>query len=1056
MKSRVLRVAPLLFGSGLTSLVYQVAWMREMRLIFGFSTAASAAVVAIFMGALGLGSWLLGRRADAARRPLLFYGRLELAIAASAALTPGLIWLARQAYVAVGGSFALGPALGTAARLLLSALVLCVPTVLMGGTLPAATRAVESDEDSSRRGLALLYGVNTLGAVAGTAAATFWLLELAGTRATLWLACGVNLLVALLAIRMGRNLAVATVTASEREAARTRAAPRDSPERAGLPPPAFVLSAAAVSGFAFLLMELVWYRMLAPLLGGSTYTFGLVLAVALAGIGFGGVSYALWGRRRPATLAGLAATFGLEAACLALPYALGDSVALFAVFRRSMGALGLSGQVLGWTEVTALLVFPASFVAGFQFPLLVALLGRGLDQVGRHVGLAYASNTAGAIMGSLAGGFGLIPILTATGAWAGVVILLVVMALWAAVLSANRERKLGALLVPAAALAASLVFMSATGPTAAWRHSPIGAGRIDLHGSSRNGLTDWLRSQRRALSWEADGRESSVAVIRARGGLAFAINGKVDGSSRSDAATQVMGGLLGCALHPSPRRALVVGLGTGSTAGWMGAIASVERVDVVELEGAIRQVARDCSPVNQNVLANPKVKLLIGDAREFLLTSRQQYDVVFSEPSNPYRAGISSLFTREFYEAVRSRLSPGGIFLQWLQAYEVDGQTVKTTYATLASVLPSVETWFTKKDDLILVASREPIRYGADTLRARLSEEPYRSALLAAWGVAGLEGFLSHYVGAPALARAIAGAEAGRVNTDDRNRVEFGFARSVGASTLFQSDELRRLARERREDRPPVEGGDVDWTEVERQRLSSLTAEGETTEVTLPENERLRPQAHAAFLRGELGQVRATWLAGGWEPSGPVELAMAAEALADGGDEMALAHSRRLREFQPAEADAVAARFLWSQGKWKECYLAAAAAFQRYRSDPWPSPLVMERLIAVVVDLPSKDVELAPPVYDLLAAPFSLRLLDEERMLARVTVAEYLTPDKAAEALQALEPHFPWQPELLELRARIYEETGNPRAAIARRELARALESEPPDFSRGLDSAAGR
>src|SRR5215470_1320928 len=176
MKRRALRVAPLLFCSGFTSLIYQVAWMRELRLVFGFSTAAAGAVVAIFLGGLGVGSWLFGRRADEAPRPLELYGKLELGIAGSAAVTPGLIWLVRQLYVAMGGGFALGFFAGTTLRLILSALVLAVPTLLMGGTLPAASRVVETDEDSSRRRLAVLYGANTLGAVLGTAMSTFWLL----------------------------------------------------------------------------------------------------------------------------------------------------------------------------------------------------------------------------------------------------------------------------------------------------------------------------------------------------------------------------------------------------------------------------------------------------------------------------------------------------------------------------------------------------------------------------------------------------------------------------------------------------------------------------------------------------------------------------------------------------------------------------------------------------------------------------------------------------------------------------------------------------------------
>ncbi|MGH9317235.1 MAG: fused MFS/spermidine synthase, partial [Thermoanaerobaculia bacterium] len=791
------------------------------------------------------------------------------------------------------------------------------------------------------------------------------------------------------------------------------------------------------------------------LLGGSTYTFGLILAVALLGIGLGGAAFARFGEGRPATFAGLAATCGLEAACMALPYALGDHVALFAAFERSLGGLGFPGSVLSWIEVAGLVVLPAACVAGFQFPLLVALLGRGREGVGRDVGLAYAWNTLGGICGCLAGGFGLLPLLSATGAWVAAVLLLAALSAGALVLSFRFEGRLRPMALPLAALLASFFLLRSEGPTAAWRHSPIGAGRVHLESASPNVVRAWQRDQRRSLEWEADGLESSVALLKTSAGLAFIINGKVDGSSRGDAETQVMSGLVGAALHPEVRQALVVGLGTGSTAGWLAAVPSVGRVDVVELEAAVLRVARDCAPVNREALGNSKVRVLIGDARDFLLTTRERYDLIFSEPSNPYRAGISSLFTQEFYGAARSRLAAGGIFVQWLQAYEVNSQTVRTIYATLASVFQSVETFSTKKDDLLLVASEQPIRYPVGQLRRRLGEEPFASAMHDAWRAQNLEGFLSHYVARGSLARAIARQEAGRINSDDRNPVEFGFARSLGQPSLFQSDELRELARARGEDRPALDGGEVDWAVVASQRLSGLTAEGvgfEAPPNSSPEDVR-RIAAHASFLAGNLGQVRGDYLAGPWEPAGPLELAMLGEALADGGDRQALAYAERLREQEPAEADAIAARYLWSQGKWAECYQATASAFERYRQDPWPLGIVMQRLLAVAADLPSRDARLALPVYRLLTPAFAVALLDEARILARLAVARHLGPERVAEALEALEPHFPWRRDLLEERARVYEQVGNPRAELARRELEAFLRHDPTPFSKGLEAA---
>ncbi|HUP65081.1 MAG TPA: spermidine synthase, partial [Thermoanaerobaculia bacterium] len=658
-------VSALLFSSGLCALTYQTAWFRELRLIFGSSTPASAAVLAIFMGGLGLGSALLGKRADASRNPLALFAKLEAGIAISAAMSPLLVIAGRWLYIAAGGSTTLGSAGATMARLVISALILAVPTILMGGTLPAAARAVEVRQDSARRRVALIYAANTFGAVTGAALSTFFLLELLGNRRTLWLAAALNLMVALAAWVLSRGLRFEEAPTTERGGGVTAEAPPDRSR-----PRALILAAAAVCGFAFFLMEIVWYRALSPLLGGSTYTLGLILAVALGGIGAGGFLYSLHGIGRRPTLSLFALTCAAEALFLAIPYALGDRIAILAVLLRRLGAVGFFGFVSGWSVIVALVALPAAIVAGYQFPLLVALLGKGKAGVGRDAGHAYAWNTAGAIAGSLAGGFGILPLLTLLGTWKLVVVLMAGLSLVTLLFAARANRRIAPVALPLLVSAGAVACLFALGPTEVWRHSPIGAGREDApddHGS----FTRWIREQRSSIEWEFDGIESTVG-LQSRDSFSFLVNGKSDGSARYDAGTQVMSGLIGAMLHPEPRKAFVIGLGTGSTAGWLGRVPGIERVDVAELEPGIVRVAAACVPVNADPLGNPRVRILFGDARELLLTSRESYDVIFSEPSNPYRAGVASLFTKDFYEAASRRLNEGGLFLQWLQGYEIE------------------------------------------------------------------------------------------------------------------------------------------------------------------------------------------------------------------------------------------------------------------------------------------------------------------------------------------------------------------------------------------------
>ena len=1038
--ARAVPVAPvalLLFGSGLCGLVYQVAWLRELRLVFGASAVATSAVLAVFMGGLGLGGYVLGRKAAGKARPLGWYAALEGGIAASAAVTPFLLTWIRALYVSLGGTTALGLFAGTSLRLLLTALVLCVPTFLMGGTLSAAAHAVEIEGDPSRRRLAFIYGANTLGAVAGAVLPTFFLLERLGTRGTLWAACALNVLVALCAFAIARRSAAVAPSLAGSAAA-------------SAPLPRFALGAAALTGFVFLLMELVWYRMLAPLLGGSTFTFGLILAVALSGIGAGGLLYALAGRRA-ATLRAFALTCALEALCIAAPFALGDRLAIWSAQLRVWGEASFPLLVLGWAAITATAVLPAAVVAGVQFPLLIALLGRGRDGVGRDTGVAYAFNTAGAIAGSLAGGFGLLPLLSAPGAWRAVVLILSLLGTAALLGDTVRNSSIPigppgdtprnssrpghvAALLPAALAALAVALLFARGPSAAFRHSGIGAGR-GTRATSPAAIEDWLRAERRALLWEEDGVESAVA-LRSRVEDAFVINGKTDGSARSDASMQVMGGLLGALLHPRElESALVIGLGTGSTAGWLGQIPSLARVDVVELEPAVRRVARDCARVNRDVLDNPRVHLAIGDAREVLLTTGRKYDYIFSEPSNPFRAGIASLFTEEFYRAAAARLPDDGVLVQWVQAYEVDLPTVRTIYATLGAVFPEVETWQANDSDLLLVASKRPFRHDVAQLRARIAREPFRGALEAAWRARDLEDVLARFVAPQGAAARLARAAEG-LNTDDRMRVEFGFARALGsASEAFDLASLR----------DPAHGlqlrGEVDWAVVERRRLAAPLADW-SVPAELPESapfaDRARVAAYRRWIGGESQKALLAFHASPFEADGTLQLELLAESFAQLKDEAALPYLDRLRAVEPVEADAILARLRLRQGRVPAAADALVAAFERYRTDPWPLIELMQRTVSLAREVAEADPAQGERVRQALSRPFAVGLLEDQRRLMLVSLANLLDARRLCEAaLAPIEPNGPWRRDFLQDRVRCYEATRSPLLAGARADLVR-------------------
>lgn len=1039
MKSKLSAGAGLVFGSGLCALLYQTTWLREFRLIFGSSTAASAAVIGIFMGGLGFGSALLGKRAERARRPLAFYAGLEFLIALSAALTPALVSIVRAVYIACGGNLAMGPFVSTCVRLLLAAVVLAVPTLLMGGTLPAMARFAVSDRDASRRGLAFLYGMNTLGAVVGASAGTFYLLERFGNHTTLYFACGLNVTVAGLAwlvARAGQPDDEVTVTVSVEGSSNASA------------PARLILGAAALTGFVFLLMELVWYRMLSPILGGTAFTFGLILIVALLGIGSGGVIYSLFVSERRPTLNAFACICALEALFLAIPYALGDQIALSAMLLKPLATLGFGGRILGWLGICGIIVFPPAFFAGIQFPVLLGLLGKGREKVGSQTGTAYAWNTAGAIAGSLAGGFGLIPLLTAPGTWKLVIALLVICA-FVAVIAGQRDsaRPLHALPSVLINALAVLILFFADGPTVAWRHGQLD--RMKKYSATPNETRDLLHSLRRDILWQADGIESSIGISKTNG-LAFIVNGKCDGNSKSDAGTQVMSGLLPALTHPNPKRAAVVGLGTGSTAGWIAAIPAIERVDVIELEPVIKKFAAQCAPVNHNALANPKLNLIFGDGRELLLTSQQKYDVVVSEPSNPYRAGVASLFTREYYESVARNLNKDGLFAQWMQGYDVDLRTIRIFYATLSTVFPHIETWQTESGDLLLICSKTPIRYDLDSMRSRLAAEPFRTAIANVWRTTDLEGVFSHYVGNEKIARTVMRYPGIPLNTDDRMLLEFAFARSRQSDSGISFDDLRRDAAFAGADRPIARGA-LDWQSVEEQRIAMLVGYNGPTrpDNSLPREQSGLFQAFNGYVAANFSYALANWTSLGREPRHLGELALVAECLADRGDDSALPYIDQLHKILPTEAEAIRARLLWREKRIDQATAAVQQCLKSLRVNPWPGPALVDRTLNLAVELmgAGSTADNGEETFHVLQEPFAVYNSDDTRLLALLRAGTVLDHGRSGrnvwQIVGGLEPNIPWTFGFLRMRSICYATFEPELAANAESDLVDYLMAEP-------------
>ena len=813
--------------------------------------------------------------------------------------------------------------------------------------------------------------------------------------------------------------------------------------RASVLPAWIIYLAAAAVGFVFFLMEIVWYRMLGPPLGGSTYTFGLILTVALLGIGLGGVMYPLLFRSmlKPTPLL-FTMSCGLEALCLAVPFALGDRIAIFALTLREQMGSSFTGLVAGWAVIAAIVVLPAAVVSGVQFPLLVALLGRGTARLGRETGFAGAWNTVGAIAGSLIGGFGLLPVLTAPGVWKLAVVLLCLVGMGVVVVTMRSLPGSRRLVAPISIFLTALGCLFLTGPTAAWRHSGIGAGCAELPSSSPNDVRNWLNRTRRHIVWEAEGVESSIAIHNGNA-LAFFVNGKSDGNAVNDAGTQIMAGLVGALLHEAPKNAFVVGLGTGETAGWLADVPSMDRVDVVEFEPAVAEMARRCASVNRNVLEHPRVNLVYNDAREVLLTSKEHYDLIVSEPSNPFRAGVASLYTREFYAAARSRLRSNGLFLQWLQAYEVDRQTVLTVLAALRSVFPHVEIWQTRPADLLLVCYDQRIGYDVDRLQTRVRHEPFQSAMKTAWRATGVEALAAHCVVNADYVDGLLGRNQLPVNTDDRNVLEYGFSRAAGHPSDFSLARFREDATARGGDRPDLRGPPIDWLRVSEERLDFHVAVGVALPVPADSSPNLRAErlAWQCYLQGDMRGVLEAWGAHPERAETSTAQAILAHAYAMLGDPRAEAFIEQLRNDQPVEAEALLGLLRYRQGRVDDALTHLTASFIGLRSDPWAMAPIASAAFGLAVELAAQKPEPAEAIYAALREPFALSAFEEQRRACAFLVAQNLPDTVLLESVEAFEPHPIWRKEFLFARARVYQAAAHRLAAPARRDFDLFLKS---------------
>ncbi len=688
-------------ASGCAALIYEIVWFQLIELVIGSSAVSLGVLLATFMGGMCLGSLLLPRVVTRRHHPLRVYAIIELAIGGCGLLVLLVIPEVSRLY----GAVALQGFPGLLLRAVITALLLLPPTVLMGATLPAIARWMDATATGMAR-VGSIYAANIAGAMFGCLLAGFYLLRIHDTAVATYVAVAINAAVALTAAL----LALLTSYRASAEAPRPAAAATGS--GAGL-----VYVAIALSGLTALGAEVTWTRILALLFGASVYTFSVILAVFLLGLGLGSSAGAYLVRQvRDARRAFGICQFLLVLAIAWSAMMIGRSLPYWPVYPPMAPTQWIIFQVDLVTCAVA--VLPATLCWGASFPLALAAVARGED-AGPATAAIYAANTVGAILGAL--GFSML------------------------VFPAFGPKEAQQLLIAFAALAALMMLAPAfrlpvATDKAAFAAVPVIAGLLIV---TVPGVPDLLIAYGRRMLltddakvlYHGNGRVSSIAVTEQGGVRSFHVSGKAEASTAlSDMRLQRMLGHLAALQHPNPRSVLIVGFGAGVTAGTFTLYPGIKRIVICEIEPLIPpHIGPYFKEQNYDVLHDPRVSIVYDDARHYMLTAKEKFDIVTSDPIQPWVKGAAVLYTREYFELEKQRLNPGGVVTQWVPLYESTAGAVKSEIATFLNVFPDGAVWSNelrgRGSDVVLSAQATAATVDLDAVDARLNRPEYARVL---------------------------------------------------------------------------------------------------------------------------------------------------------------------------------------------------------------------------------------------------------------------------------------------------------------------------------------
>ena len=685
----------LFVGSGCAALIYEIVWFQLLQLAIGSSAVSLGALLGTFMGGMCLGSILLPKKISMRHHPLRVYAYLELGVGVLGLLVLWAIPVLDRVYAAVASIGLQGVFL----RAVVAAICLLPPTLLMGASLPAMARWIETTP-SGISWLGFFYGGNIAGAVFGCLIAGFYLLRVYDMAFTTYTAVFINAAVGGLALLLARSAEY-----KPSEAAATRAPVRASDAKV-------VYLVIGISGMCALGAEVIWTRLLAVMMGATVYTFSVILAVFLVGLGIGSSIGALLARSiaRPRVALGLC-QFLAAAGVGWTAYMLADSIPYWPVNPVLASSPWFTFQIDLMRTFWA--VLPATIMWGASFPLALAAVAAPGEDPGRLAGETYAANTVGAILGALLFSIVIIPLVGTRDADR---ILMTISAIGALIALSYMGKALAGYIV-AGAIAVSLLIWSAD--DVPWLSLAYGRRSIS---TTDAGVPLYV----------GEGMNSSVVISQLPSGARyFHVSGKVEASTEPfDMRLQRMLGHISALVNKDPRSVLIVGFGAGVTAGSFTTYPEIMRIVICEIEKLIPPAATQFfGDQNYHVLNDPRTDIHYDDARHFVLTTSEKFDIITSDPIHPWVKGAATLYSKEYFEECKRHLKPGGVITQWVPLYESDAETVKSEIATFFDVFPNGTIWANDNNgqgyDVVLLGQVEPTKIDVDALQARLNRPDY-------------------------------------------------------------------------------------------------------------------------------------------------------------------------------------------------------------------------------------------------------------------------------------------------------------------------------------------